>query len=220
CINNPNNPTGALMDRAFLDAVVEIARSCGAWLLCDEAYRGSNHAPLGENFSPSAADLYEKGISTGSLSKAFSLAGLRLGWLAAQPELVRRVSRRRDYNTISCGIIDERLATIALQNTEKLFTRNLKIIADNAAALDAWVAAEPRISYVKPKAGTTAFLKYEPDIDSKTFCERLLNEAGVSLVPGAAMDMEGWLRIGYCYAEDTSQLIEGLSRISAFMDTI
>lgn len=220
CVNNPNNPTGAVMDEDFMLKIVDIARSCDAYLLCDEAYRGLSHAEYGRNFAPAMADLYEKGISVGSFSKAFSLAGLRLGWLAGPPELVERVNRRRDYNTISCGRIDDRLATIALQNKEELLKRNLEIVAANAEALDAWVAAEPHISYVKPAGGTTAFLKYDLPIDSKTFCKRLLEEKGVMLLPGAVMDVEGWLRIGYCFAEDSSELSQGLSLVSEFMDEL
>lgn len=95
CINNPNNPTGALMEREFLQEVAGIARSVDAWLLCDEVYRGLNHE--GEPFTASVADLYEKGISTGSMSKTFSLAGLRLGWIAGPKALLEQVSRHRDY---------------------------------------------------------------------------------------------------------------------------
>lgn len=220
CVNNPNNPSGALMSREFMEEIVEIARSCGAYLHCDEAYRGLNHTSYGENFAPGMVDLYEKGISVGSFSKAFSLAGLRLGWMTGPHELVERVRRRRDYNTISCPRLDDRIATIALQNKEQLFTRSLKIVNDCAAVLDAWVESEPHISYVKPAAGTTAFLKYDLAIDSKTFCKRLQTETGVMLLPGAAMDVEGWLRIGYCFAEDTAMLSEGLKRISEFMDKV
>ena len=219
CINNPNNPTGALMDGALLRSVAEIAAGCGAWVLCDEAYRGLNHTQYGENFAPAMADLYEKGVSVGSFSKTFSLAGLRLGWVAAPVELIECINRRRDYNTISCGKIDDYLAALAIRSREALLRRNLKIVADNAAVLDAWVNSEPRISYVKPKAGTTAFLKYDAPVDSVTFCKRLLKETGVMLLPGAAMDMEGWLRIGYCFAEDTTALREGLSLVSKFLRT-
>ena len=220
CINNPNNPSGALMTKEFMEEVVSIAQSCNAYLLCDEAYRGLNHSEYGNNFAPAMVDLYEKGVSIGSFSKAFSLAGLRLGWVAAHEELVERIERRRDYNTISCGRLDDRIATIALQNKDKLFNRSLKIVNDNADALDAWVASEPRISYVKPAAGTTAFLKYDLPIDSKTFCKRLQSETGVMLLPGAVMDMEGWLRIGYCFAEDSKMLVEGLKRVSQFMEKV
>ena len=219
CINNPNNPTGALMDEALLRGVAKIAGACGAWVLCDEAYRGLNPAPYGENFAPAMADLYEKGVSVGTFSKTFSLAGLRLGWVAAPEELIERINRRRDYNTISCGKIDDYLAALAIHSREALLRRNLKIVADNAAVLDAWVQSEPRISYVRPKAGTTAFLKYDAPVDSVTFCKQLLEKTGVMLLPGAAMDMEGWLRIGYCFAEDTTALRKGLALVSEFLRT-
>lgn len=220
CINNPNNPTGALMDKTFLEEIVTIARSCGAYILCDEAYRGLNHTEYGKNFAPAMADLYEKGVSVGSFSKTFSLAGLRVGWIAAPTELVERINRRRDYNTISCGRLDDRIAAIALKNKETLLTRNLEIVNNNAAVLDAWVESEPHITYVKPQAGTTAFLKHDLAIDCVTFCKRLQEETGVMLLPGGVMDCPGWLRIGYCFAEDSALLEEGLSRISGFLDKV
>ena len=79
CINNPNNPTGALMSEQMLRKIVEIARSADAWILCDEVYR---HLSQEDGWCPSIVDLYEKGISVSSMSKVFSLAGLRLGWIA------------------------------------------------------------------------------------------------------------------------------------------
>lgn len=79
CVNNPNNPTGALMSKELLLEIVEIARAAGAWVLCDEVYR---HLTQDDVWSDSIVDLYEKGISVGSMSKVFSLAGLRLGWIA------------------------------------------------------------------------------------------------------------------------------------------
>ena len=85
CINNPNNPTGALMSEATLKAIVEIAQSVGAWILCDEVYR---HLTQTDTWSPSIVDLYDKGISVSSMSKVFSLAGLRLGWIASHDDEV------------------------------------------------------------------------------------------------------------------------------------
>ena len=172
-----------------------------------------------DNIEEAYKELLEKGVSVGTFSKTFSLAGLRLGWVAAPEELIERINRRRDYNTISCGKIDDYLAALAIHSREALLRRNLKIVADNAAVLDAWVQSEPRISYVRPKAGTTAFLKYDAPVDSVTFCKQLLETTGVMLLPGAAMDMEGWLRIGYCFAEDTTALRKGLALVSEFLRT-
>ncbi len=213
CINNPNNPTGALMDEKMLKEIVEIAKEVGAYILCDEAYRGLTHE--GDNFTVSIADLYEKGISTGSMSKTFSMAGVRIGWVAGNKEFIEKLSRQRDYQIISCGIIDDRLAAIAIENTASIIERNLNIVKENLDFLDKWVQNEPLISYVKPKGGTTAFLKYHIDMKSEDLCLKLLEEKSVMLVPGSALDMEGYLRIGY--ANTPSIIREGLEKFSEFL---
>ena len=212
-INNPNNPTGSLMDKAYLEAIVEIARACGAWVLCDEVYRGMDQD--GDGMTTSIADLYEKGISTGSMSKTYSLAGLRLGWIVAPVELLRAVSIHRDYNTISVGMLDDHFASIALENRDKILARSHAISRTNLAILSEWVDGEPLMSWIKPKSGTTALLKYELPMSSEAFCIGLLERTGVMLTPGSAMDMEGYLRIGYTNGE--AILREGLKRISQFL---
>ncbi|MDC9837378.1 aminotransferase [Rhizobium binxianense] len=213
-INNPNNPTGSLMDRAYLEQIVEIARACGAWILCDEVYRGTDQDG-DTGMTASIADLYEKGISTGSMSKTFSLAGLRLGWIVAPAELIHAVSVHRDYNTISVGMLDDHFAAIALESKDKILERSHKITRTNLKTVSDWVDGEPLISWIKPKSGTTALLKYDLPISSEAFCLRLLEKTGVMLTPGSAMDMEGYLRIGYTNGEDI--LREGLKRISLFL---
>ena len=213
CLNNPNNPTGSLMDRDFLLEVVQIARGCGAWILCDEVYRGTDQQ--GDGMTASIADLYEKGISTGSMSKTYSLAGLRLGWIVGPKALLHAVSIHRDYNTISVGMLDDHFAAVALENRGKILARSHDITRRNLAILAEWVEGEPLISWVKPKSGTTALLKYDLPLTSEVFCTTLLERTGVMLTPGSAMDMEGYLRIGYANGE--AILREGLKRMSAFL---
>ncbi len=212
-INNPNNPTGALMDEAMLQEIASIARSVDAWILCDEVYRGTNQE--GSGMTASIADIYEKGISTASMSKAFSLAGLRLGWIAAPKELIEEISKHRDYDTISVGMIDDHFATIALENKDRVLERSQTIIRENLDMLEAWVDAETRISWVKPRSGTTALLKYDLPMSSREFCVSLLKETGVMYTPGSALSMEGYVRIGY--ANTPSILKEGLKRTSQFL---
>ncbi len=212
-INNPNNPTGALMDHAMLEHIVAIARDCGAWLLCDEVYRGTDQQ--GSGITVSIADLYERGISTASTSKAFSLAGLRMGWIAASREVIDAVMIHRDYNTISVGMLDDYFATIAIENAEILLGRSRDITRTNLAILSHWVESEPLISWIKPKAGTTALLKYDLDMTSRDFCIALLNERGVMFTPGSALDMEGHVRVGY--ANNAEVLKTGLARVSGFL---
>ncbi|MFG6583338.1 aminotransferase [Sulfitobacter sp. 1A12779] len=211
--NNPNNPTGALMDRAMLAEIAEIAQGSGAWVLCDEVYRGTDQA--GDGYTASICDLYERGISTAGMSKAYSLAGLRVGWVAGPKTLLEDIMIHRDYNTISVGRIDEYFAALALENRAQILARAHRITRENLAILSDWVEAEPLISWVKPQAGTTALLKYDLPLPSRDFCTQLLEEEGVLFTPGSAMDMEGWLRIGF--ANSTADLRDGLARVSAFL---
>ncbi|WP_139488827.1 aminotransferase [Brevibacillus dissolubilis] len=213
CINNPNNPSGAVMERDMLERIVEIARSCGAYVLCDEVYRNLLQADDAD--VPSIVDLYEKGISTSSVSKALSLAGLRLGWIAAPQEVIAECMKHRDYTTISCGMLDDILAVHALKNYDKILQRNRTIVRDNLAILDDWVNKEPDFSYVKPRAGTTALLKVDVPVPSVTFCTGLLANTGAFLTPGACFDMEGYVRIGYACSSPV--LREGLEKVSEYV---
>lgn len=213
CINNPNNPTGALMPEETLRGIVGIARRVGAYVICDEVYRFLTQE---EGYPESIADLYEKGIAVGSMSKVFSLAGLRLGWIATRSrEAMREILLHRDYDTISCGMIDEALATVALEAKEAIIARNRAIVRENLAILDEWIAKEPRFSYVKPQCGTTALLYCDVDMPSEEFCARLLAETGAFLTPGSCFDEEHCFRIGYACGKE--ELKEGLAKLSEFV---
>ncbi|WP_270553394.1 aminotransferase [Cloacibacillus evryensis] len=213
CINNPNNPTGALMPEETLRGIVGIARRVGAYVICDEVYRFLTQE---EGYPESIADLYEKGIAVGSMSKVFSLAGLRLGWIATRSrEAMREILLHRDYDTISCGMIDEALATVALEAKEAIIARNRAIVRENLTILDEWIAKEPRFSYVKPQCGTTALLYCDVDMPSEEFCARLLAETGAFLTPGSCFDEEHCFRIGYACSKE--ELKEGLAKLSEFV---
>ena len=213
CINNPNNPTGALMSEQLLWEIVEIARSADAWILCDEVYR---HLSQEDGWCPSIVDLYEKGISVSSMSKVFSLAGLRLGWIATHDmSVVKSCLSHRDYNLVSCGVFDEMLAAAALKHSDKLLERSRKIVRENLQILDDWVGSEPHVSYVKPKAGTTALVYYDLDISSYEFCEEMYKKTGAFVTPGDCFEVPHSMRIGYAYGKQ--DLIDGLKAISEYI---
>ena len=213
CINNPNNPTGALMSEQMLREIVEIARSADAWILCDEVYR---HLSQEDGWCPSIVDLYEKGISVSSMSKVFSLAGLRLGWIATHDmSVVKSCLSHRDYNLVSCGVFDEMLAAAALKHSDKLLERSRKIVRENLQILDDWVGSEPHVSYVKPEAGTTALVYYDLDISSYEFCEEMYKKTGAFVTPGDCFEVPHSMRIGYAYGKQ--DLIDGLKAISEYI---
>lgn len=209
-LTNPNNPTGALLGREELEQIAAIARSVGAWVLCDEVYRGIDQDDPG--VTASIADVYERGISTGSMSKAFSLAGLRLGWVVAGPDLLGALSLHRDYSTISVGMIDDLLAAIALEHSDQVLARSRSIVRTNLSIVDEWISGVPSLSYVRPRSGTTALLRHAGSVSSRDLCLELLERTGVMLTPGSTMGMEGHLRLGY--APPQSVLEDGLGLIA------
>jgi len=143
----------------MLEEIAQIARGVGAYVLCDEVYRGTGQT--GDGMTPSIVDVYEKGIATASVSKAFSLAGLRVGWIVAPPEVTEQIMIHRDYDTISVGKINDHFAALALENKEKILARSHRITRENLAVLEAWVNSQPRVTWVKPQGGTTAMLKLD-----------------------------------------------------------
>ncbi|MEK1464142.1 aminotransferase [Limosilactobacillus fermentum] len=212
-LNNPDNPTGALMSQAGLQTIVDIAKSVDAYVLCDEVYR---HLTQEDGYSPSIIDLYDKGISTSSFSKVFSLAGIRLGWLATHDQAVMKACLSyRDYETISCGQLDEMVGTLALKNQAVLLERNRGIVRENLKVLEEWVHQQPHITWLKPKVGTTALLYYDFDLPSTIFCDRLMKEYETLLVPGSCFDIENSLRIGYAF--ETTHLRDGMNQLGKFL---
>ena len=216
CINNPNNPTGALMSSDMLRSIVEIARNVGAYILCDEVYR---HLTQEDIWCESIVDIYEKGISVGSMSKVFSLAGLRMGWIATHDkDALAAFISHRDYDLISCGMFDDAAASLALKHKEAILERNRSIVRNNLRILDDWINSSSHFFYTKPQAGTTALVYYDFDIPSYDFCRRLYDETGAFVTPGDAFGEKHSMRIGY--GSDTETLKEGLKAISAFADKL
>ena len=216
CINNPNNPTGALLSNDCLQAIVDIARGVGAYILCDEVYR---HLTQTDTWSASIADLYEKGISVSSMSKVFSLAGLRLGWIASRDAaFTASCLSHRDYDLISCGMFDDAVASIALAHSDVMLKRNQTIVRENLSILDAWVASHEHFYYTKPKAGTTALVYYDFGVPSYDFCKQMYHQTGAFVTPGDCFEQPRSMRIGY--ACDKQTLKDGLAALAAFADTL
>lgn len=210
CINNANNPTGTILDRNCLNEIVKIADSVGAYILCDEVYK-----PMEDVDVPSIVDIYAKGIATNSLSKTFSLPGIRVGWIVANDEITNIFRLYRDYTMICCGVLDDYIGSITLQNKDKILKRNYDLIHKNLAILKEWVKKEPRASLVVPKHVSVSFVKIEVPIGIEEFCTKLLKDTGVLLIPGNRFKVEGYVRLGYC--TNTQTLVDGLNMLSNYL---
>ena len=215
-INNPNNPSGSWIPVEKMKEIVEIAKSVGAYVLCDEVYRGISEDG---SYLPSIVDLYDKGISVGSMSKCYSMAGVRMGWIVCKdPSVIHLCHERRDYDTISCAVIDDKLAALALKHKDKIIERNRAILNTNRQILDDWVNATPEVYYRRPVAGTTALVYYRKDMSSVELCEDLMRKYGVLFTPGECFEIEHSVRIGYAF--DSKLLKEGLDLFAKYLKEI
>ena len=160
----------------------------------------------------SIIDLYEKGISVNSLSKTFSLPGIRVGWVAACDEVTDILRDYRDYTMICAGVFDDMVASLALKHKDVILERNRKIIRQNLEILDRWVKKEKKASYIRPAEVPTSFVKLKVDCPIEEFCLTLLKDYGVLLVPGNRFDREGYVRLGYSCKKET--LEKGLELLS------
>ncbi len=213
-VTSPNNPTGYALDDAEMDALVAIARRYGLWLFSDEVYRGTERE--GER-ARSASDLYERAVTLGGLSKAYGLAGLRIGWIAARDrDLCDRMATFKDYLSICNGAPSEFLGEIALRHGEHLRERVRRIATRNLAGLDDFFARHAALfDWTRPRAGTTAFPRYRGG-SSEAFCARLVERAGVLLLPSTVYDAgDEHVRFGY----GRTNLPEALATLEAFLES-
>jgi len=197
-INTPHNPTGYLMSRQKLAQLIEIVSGHELLLFSDEVYRGLEYDPADR--LPAACDLYEKAVSLGVMSKAYGLAGLRIGWVATQNlEIYQAMAGFKDYTTICNSAPSEFLAALALRHEAEIVQRNLNIIRHNLALLNPFFQRyEALFNWLPPRAGSIAFpsLKIDPAVDD--FCLDLVEKQGVLLLPGSAYDFgQRHFRLGF-----------------------
>lgn len=212
-ITNPGNPTGIRMDPERRAAIAAHAEHHGAWIVADEVYSGAEADGV---TTPSFHGTASRVVVTQSLSKAYGLPGLRVGWAVANPELADDLWSRTDYTTITPSTLSDRLATVALEPTvrSRILTRTREIIAANRERMAQWVAEQgDRFSYHPPDAGAIAFLRYRGTTPSGQVAERLRVEESVLVVPGAQFGVEGTIRVGFGPPRD--ELDAGLARVEA-----
>jgi aspartate/methionine/tyrosine aminotransferase len=221
-VNTPHNPTGAMLSPKDAARVYALAESVSATVIGDEAYRWLD-VPDGDPFAPPMFDRGPRGVSVGTLSKPFGLPGLRIGWIAGPPDLVRACWGLRDYISLSPGRLNDALACLGLKHREAIVARNRRIIQANLATASRWIADRASfISWTPPRGGLLALLKYDLPMASLELADRLATDWSVMLAPGSAFGYEHHLRLGVgqrpdLFAkglEETGKCLEEVRRIA------
>ena len=196
-INTPHNPTGLLMAPDIFHGVLLLAAEHGIYVFSDEVYRESEHDR--SQRLPAACDVYERALSLGSVSKTYGLPGLRLAWLACRDRaFLARIVSLKHYTTICASAPSEFLTALAFRHRQKIIDRNLRIVLPNLRRLSEFLASNAELfRWTPPNASTMGFVELQLRQEVQVFCDDVLREAGVLLLPGTVYDEPRHIRFGY-----------------------
>ena len=213
---NPNNPTGAVFSDAEMQRIVQICAEAGCWLHADEVYQGTEleGAP-----TKSFWGMYERVVCTGSVSKAYGLSGLRIGWALAAPSVVQSLWRRHEYALIAASGPGMTLAEIALQPAKRdlLLARQRDLSHAGRAVMREWLTGQMgRITWRESPATSIAFVRCHMNHSSWETAEQVRKFGSVLVGPGSYLGAEGYLRITVGY--DADKVREALRRVGNVLD--
>ena len=214
-INFPQNPTGQVITQDELVALAALCKKYNIWLLSDEVYRLLGQPK--ENWAQSAAEMYDKAISVGVMSKAFGMAGLRIGWIACQnQELLKKAEQVKHYTSICSSGPAEIITLIALRNIKKILARNNAIVGANLAILeDFFKKYDQLFTWIRPQGGCVGFVEYKGKESIEVLAEKLVQEKSVLLMPSSIFEFEGnYFRIGF----GRKNMPEALAKFEEFIN--
>jgi len=215
-ITNPNNPTGSLLTEEEMARIIAIAERNGTWLLVDEVHRGTELDT--DEVTPTFWGRYERTVCVGSLSKAYALPGLRVGWIVAPPQLLPQLWRRHEYATVATSMLSMQLAELALSSAcrDRLLARNRQLMRAGRDLLLRWVDAHSDVvSIVRPQATALGFVRYHLPTDSLAVADVLRTRGGVLVGAGAHFGWEGHIRV--IHALDSGYVTTALERVAAVL---
>ena len=216
-VNFPHNPTGYMPSYAGYMSLVDVVRQSGAYLFSDEMYRFLELDR--ESTLPAGCDVYRKAISLSGLSKAFGLPGLRIGWVATRDrDILEQMGLLKDYTTICSSAPSEILGLMAVRDRENIIARQMKRIRKNIGILDDFFSQySDCASWNRPLGGSTCFPRMSITDDTSQFCETLIRETGIMLVPSKIFQYGNHhIRIGFG-RENFPEIIE---RFSVYIDAL
>lgn len=209
-VNFPHNPTGATLTPAEQDALIATVSRAGAWLLWDGAFADLTYdtAPL-----PDPIGRYDRAVSLGTLSKAYGLPGLRVGWTLAAPEVLDRMARVRDYTTLHLSPLVELIAARVIDGADVILAEKRAGARHNRETVQRWMSEQGgAITWTPPAGGVCGFPRLHEVANVEAFCHALARERRVMLVPGTCFNTPGHARLGF--GGSAAALEQGLERLS------
>lgn len=215
-INFPNNPTGSNLNKEQKKQIIDICKNNNCYLISDEVY---SHLDTLKN---TTYEEYNKKITIDSLSKTYGLAGVRIGWVIAEKDLITKMMNLRHYTTLCNNVISEKIALYILNNSESYISENLNLLQKNRDLTFKYldeIKNSGKIDYIKPKSGLMIFVKLNINQDAELFCKNFEEKTSILLLPGNkySSKYKDFFRLGfgintetleYCLKELKKYLLE------------
>jgi aspartate/methionine/tyrosine aminotransferase len=214
-VNFPHNPTGYVPTRAGYSSLVDIVRQRGAYLFSDEMYRFLELKS--DTTLPAGCDVYRRAVSLSGLSKTFGLPGLRIGWVATRDsKILEQMSLLKDYTTICSSAPSEILGLMAVRDRENIIARQMTRTRKNIKVLDDFFSKfSDCMCWHRPMGGSICFPRMSITDDISEFCETLIRETGIMLVPSKVFQYGNHhVRIGF----GRENFPETIERFSVYLD--
>ena len=215
---NPNNPTGTILSDAARAVILEIVDSSGCWLLADEVYCGSERDGMETS---SFWGTHPRVICVNSLSKAYGLCGLRIGWVVAPSGLVEDMRRRHEYAVISASLPSVFLAERALEPPKRrqLLARQRSLVREGSELYGRWLDAHAELVAAHPSPATAlSFPHYAAEFSSEQVADAIRTHASVLVVPGAMMGGEQHIRLSVGF--EPAFLGTALDRVAGVLEDL
>ena len=214
-LTSPNNPTGCVYTKESLDAVAELVRRTGIYVICDDVYWQLCYTDSFGRFAATYPDLRENIIVVESFSKPYAMTGWRLGWLAADAPVKQQLQKVHQYSVVSVTSFSQTACITALESDVSAMRQSYRQRRDYVYQR----LCKMGLPVNKPEGAFYIFPCIRQfGMSSEEFCTRLIQESGLALVPGSCFGSEGYVRLSYCCAQD--QLEEGLDRLEAFLNQL
>lgn len=213
-LTSPNNPTGCIYTKETLDAIHELLRDKPIFVLCDDVYRTLVYTEHYHSFSE-YQDMRDRIIVINSFSKPYAMTGWRLGWCLADAPIRDRMQIFHQYMVVSApAFVQPALVTALDSDTSgmvEIFRKRRDYVYQRLTAMG--------LEVQEPEGAFYMFINIKQyGMDSLTFCEKMLKEGLVGLIPGCYFGTEGYMRLSYCYSDE--DLKEGLDRVERFIKTL
>ena len=216
-LSYPNNPTGAIMRRADYEAIAEVLRGTDIMVLSDEIYSemtyGAKHVSIAE-----LDGMRERTVVVNGFSKTFAMTGWRLGWMAAPPEIIAQARKIHQYAIMCAPMVSQRAAIEALRHCDadcahmiEEYDHRRRFLLERFAQMGLRCFPAQGAFYLFPSIESSG-------MTSEEFCEQLLQEEHVAVVPGSAFGESGKNNIRISYAYSLKHLTEAAIRMERFLD--